>query len=237
MDFLMKNEILWLLMLVVNFGSILAVYRFLGKQGLYIWIPIACILANIQVIKLVNLFGISATLGNIVYATSFLATDIISENYGEKEARKAVVFGFVALFAMTVLMNLALLFKPAPDDFAQESLVTIFSLMPRIALASFAAYWVSQLHDVWSYNFWKRKKPGVKHIWLRNNLSTMISQLIDTVIFSVIAFWGVFPLKEFLEVMATTYLLKWIVAAADTPLVYLARIWFDKGKIKEGLMK
>ena len=235
MNFAHINELLWLATLVVNFSAILIIYRFLGKLGLYIWISIACILANIQVLKLVNVFGLTATLGNIVYATSFLATDILSENYGEKDARKAVVVGFIALFSMTVLMNLALLYRPSEADFAQDSLVIIFSLMPRITLASFTAYWVAQLHDIWAYNLWRKIKPEVRHIWLRNNLSTMVSQLIDTVIFTVIAFWGLFPFREFLEILGTTYILKWLVAVADTPLVYLARRWFDRDKIREGL--
>ena len=73
------NELLWLLMLVVNFGAILVVYRLFGKIGLFIWVPIAAITANIQVLKTVEIFGLTATLGNIVYATSFLVTDILSE--------------------------------------------------------------------------------------------------------------------------------------------------------------
>jgi uncharacterized integral membrane protein (TIGR00697 family) len=228
------NEILWLCMLLFNFVAILLIYRAMGKLGLYIWLPIACIIANIQVVKLVPLFGFEAvTLGNIVYATSFLATDILSENYGKEDARRAVFIGFIAIAAMTGLMNLALFFKPAADDFAQSSFQTIFSLMPRIALGSFAAYWVSQIHDVWAYNFWKRKKPETKFIWFRNNLSTMVSQLIDTLVFTTIAFWGVYPFRDFLIILVSAYLIKVIVAAADTPLVYIARRWFDNDKIRE----
>lgn len=223
------NELLWLAMLAANFITIIILYRTMGKLGLFIWIPISCIIANIQVVKVIDFFGFQATLGNIVYATSFLCTDILSENHGKKEANKAVIIGFVSLLAMTGLMNLALIFVPSPDDVSHSSLVQIFSLMPRIALGSFAAYFFSQLHDVWAYNFYKERHPNARYIWIRNNLSTLTSQAIDSIIFTTIAFWGVFPFSVFINILMTTYVLKAIVAACDTPLVYLARFWHDKG--------
>ncbi len=229
----MQNELLWILELFVNFGAILLAYRFFGKIGLFLWVPISIILANVQVLKAVELFGMTATLGNIVYATSFLVTDILSENYGRKEARKAVFAGFFSLLTATLIMNLSLHFRPAAADFAHESLSVIFGLLPRIAAASFAAYLVSQLHDVWAYHFWRRRFPATRHIWIRNNASTMVSQLLDTVVFTFGAFLGVFEGEVLMDIFWTTYLLKWIVAAADTPLVYLARSWKDRGWIPD----
>ncbi len=225
------NEWLWLLMLIINFLAIIIAYRLWGKLGLFIWVPIAAIIANIQVTKTIELFGFEATLGNIIYATSFLTTDILSENYGKKAARKAVGIGFFALIVMAALMNAAIWFIPAPSDFVQESMTTIFSLMPRIALASLAAYGVSQLHDIWAYDFWKSKYPAKRSIWIRNNLSTMVSQLIDSVVFTFIAFYQVFPTAVLIEITATTYFLKWIVAVADTPFIYLAKYWKDSEKV------
>lgn len=228
-----SNEILWLIMLALNFIGILLVYRFFGRIGLYAWVPIAVIIANIQVIKTVELFGLTSSLGNIVYATSFLATDILSENYGKKDAGRAVGIGFITLASLTVFMNLALLFKPAAIDFAQESMVTLYTLLPRIALASFVAYGVSQFHDVWAYSLMKSRHPEKNRIWIRNNVSTMVSQAIDSIIFVTIAFAGTIPVADFWEIAVTTYVLKWIVAAADTPLVYLAARWKRNGNIKE----
>ncbi|MBN1819529.1 MAG: queuosine precursor transporter, partial [Prolixibacteraceae bacterium] len=219
----MHNELLWLAMLLVNFFLIILAYKFFGKWGLIMWIPISVIVANIQVIQAVKLFGLAATLGNIVYATSFLVTDILSENYGKQEAKKAVWIGFFSLISMTVLMNLALVFEPlAGDDFApiaHEATKTIFELMPRIAIASLSAYLLSQRHDVWAFHFWKNRFPKDGHLWLRNNLSTMVSQLIDSIVFVVIAFYGVYEFPVLIEIFLTTYILKWIVAAFDTPFV------------------
>lgn len=219
-------------MLPANFLLIILAYKIFGKWGLIMWIPVSVIAANIQVIQTVKLFGMAATLGNIVYATSFLITDILSENYGKQEAKKAVWLGFYSLIAVTLLMNMALLFRPLEgDEFSQvtyDALSTIFKLMPRIALASLVAYILSQQHDVWAFHFWKRQFHKDNQLWIRNNLSTMVSQLIDSVIFVLIAFYGVFQNEVLFEIFITTYILKWIVAVADTPFVYWARVIFKK---------
>lgn len=219
------NEIYWVILLLVNFGLILLSYRIFGKMGLFIWVPIAGIVANIQVIQTIELFGFTATLGNIVYASSFLVTDILSENYGKKEANKAIWIGFFSLIAMTILMNLALFFNPTSEAFSQDtykSIETIFSFMPRIVLASLVAYILSQKHDIWAFHFWKKRFSSAKTLWIRNNLSTMVSQLLDSLVFTIIAFYGVFEMEILIEIFATTYILKWLVAASDTPFIYIA---------------
>lgn len=220
----MNNELLWFAEIVANFLFIILAYKLFGKWGLIMWIPISVTLANIQVVQTIELFGFVATLGNVVYATSFLITDILSENYGKREANKAVWIGFFSLIAVTVLMNITLLFEPLQgDDFAKtthEATNTIFSLMPRLAFASLTAYLLSQHHDVWAFHFWKNKYPTNRQLWIRNNLSTMVSQAIDSAVFVLIAFYGVFETNVLFEVFLTTYVLKFIVAAADTPFVY-----------------
>jgi uncharacterized integral membrane protein (TIGR00697 family) len=218
----MPNELIWMIMAFVDFLTLLLVYRIFGKEGLFAAIVISIILCNIQVLKIVEMFGLTATLGNILYGSIFLSTDILSEIHGKKEARRAVWLGFYALIFTTVIMQLAMMFKPAPDDFIDPSLRQIFSFLPRVAAASICAYLVSQMHDIWLFHILKDKTKG-RHLWLRNNLTTMISQLIDSVIFCSVAFWGVFPTGTFLEILLTTYLFKWLVALMDTPFVYLAR--------------
>ncbi|MFD2680610.1 queuosine precursor transporter [Bacillus seohaeanensis] len=219
----MFNEWFGLLFVLINFILVLIMYRLFGRNGLFAWIGISTILANLQVIKTIEIFGLTATLGNAMYGTAFLVTDILNEKYGKKDAQKAVWLGFFSLLIMTIIMQLALLFQPHPDDIAQESLATIFGFIPRIALGSLAAYLVSQFTDVYIFTYLKKKFPKDSQFWIRNNGSTMISQLLDTLVFTSIAFIGQFPFSIWIEIFLTTYILKWIVSLLDTPFGYIAK--------------
>ena len=218
----MPNEILWFIFLVVDFSLALFAIYFFGRKALYVIIAADIIVCNIQVIKTIELFGFVATLGNILYGSIFLATDLLSDVYGKKEARRGVWLGFFALIFMTVSMQLALLFQPHASDFSNEAMKTIFGFIPRITVASLIAYLTSQHHDVWAFHFWKKKTEG-RHLWLRNNASTWVSQAIDSVVFVLVAFYGVFETPVLLSILGTTYVVKVLVAALDTPVVYLGR--------------
>ncbi|MGN7177961.1 queuosine precursor transporter [Cytobacillus sp. SAFR-174] len=219
----MFNEWFGLLFAIINFILVLAMYRLFGKTGLFVWIGFSTVMANLQVVKTIEMFGLTATLGNAMYGTAFLVTDILNEKYGKEEAKKAVWLGFFTLLSMTLIMQMVLLFKPHETDFAQESLSTLFSVLPRIAAGSLAAYIVSQFTDVYIFTYLKKKFPKDGQFWIRNNGSTMISQLLDTLVFTSIAFLGVFPLEEWIQIFITTYLLKFIVAVLDTPFGYIAK--------------
>lgn len=216
------NNLLWIAFIFIDLTLIVLVYRYYGKHGLYAVIVASVIVSNIQVVKTVQLFGLVATLGNVLYAGTFFATDILNEIYGERAARRGVWLGFIGVALATLWMQIGLLFIPDVSDFAQDSMVTIFGLMPRIAAGSMVAYLLSQHHDVWSFLYWKKKTRG-RFLWVRNNASTMVSQAIDTVTFCTIALWGVFDTATWLQILATTYLLKVCVAALDTPFIYLAK--------------
>jgi len=228
----MINELLWFLLMLSNFIAITLAYRFFGKHGLYTWMAVAIIIANIQVMKTIEFFGFVTALGNIIYGTIFLATDILSENYGKKEAKKAVWIGFFTLIAVTIIMQICLAFIPHESDTLNPALEQIFSLLPRITIASLTAYLISQFHDVWIFNLLKKVFKG-KHLWLRNNISTMTSQLIDNIIFTWIAFVGFFGLfgwervfewSIIFQIFIISYIMKWIVSIFDTPFIYLSRI-------------
>jgi len=207
-------------------------YRLWGKKGLYIVIGASIIVANIQVVKTIQLFGLVATLGNVLYGSIFLSTDILSEVYGKRAARRGVWLGFCAMGLMIIWMQLGLKFIPDASDFAQESLQTIFGLMPRIAAGSLVAYLLSQHHDVFAFHYWKEKTKG-RHLWLRNCASTAVSQAIDSVVFCSIALIGVFGWNVWFEILATTYLMKFLVLVIDTPFIYWAKRLSSKVTSKE----
>ncbi len=226
----MSNELIFLVMLLIVFSSILMSFRFLGCLGLFVWIPITVILANIQVLKTVEFLGITATLGNILYAGSFLITDIMSEIYGKKTARTAVLIGFITLIMTTIIMNLAISFTPGSTDIAQPHIEALFSFFPSLTVASLLAFGVSQFHDIWSYDFWRRLRPELRFIWLRNNLSTLVSQLLDSFIFVCAAtLFGIFSWSVFAEIFVSTWLIKALVSLLDTPFIWLAA-WMNRHK-------
>ena len=215
------NELLFVVTLVVNFAGILLAYKFFGKAGLFVWIGFATVVANIEVTKCIDLFGLSLTLGNVTYGTIFLATDILSEKFGGKVARKGVLVGFFTMISFTLMTQLSLLFVPNAQDFVSESMKNIFSIMPRICVASMATYLISNMLDTYTFEFIKKKFP--KHLWFRNNGSTLTSQLVDSFLFTFLAFAGIFGLMEMVELSLTTYAVKVIIAICDTPLLYVAR--------------
>jgi queuosine precursor transporter len=218
----MINEVLWFVLLFTNFIIVILSYRLFGKTGLYIWTATAVILANIQVMKTIQIFGLVTALGNIVYSSLFLVTDIINENHSRKDAQKAVWIGFFVLISTTVIMSTTIQFIPDESDFMSEHITEIFKFLPRITFASLTAYIISQTHDVWFFSSMK-KRDHHRRLWLRNNLSTMISQLIDNTIFTLIAFLGIFSWDIIVQIFITSLIMKYIVAIFDTPFVYLAR--------------
>ncbi|WP_456329120.1 queuosine precursor transporter [Archaeoglobus sp.] len=239
----MHNELLWFALLLASFTGIIIAYRIFGRTGLYAWTAMAIVLANIQVMKTIKFFGLVTAMGNIVYGTTFLVTDILCENYGKREAKKAVEVGFFVLIVFTLLMQICLAFIPDESDTLSPALEQIFGIMPRITVASLTAYLVSQLHDVWAFDFWKRRTKG-RFLWLRNNASTMVSQLIDNAVFTWIAFVGfgifweqVFPWELIAEIFVTSYIMKFIVAALDTPFVYLAKMIKSDADRSEVILK
>ncbi|SDD50253.1 hypothetical protein SAMN05421663_11211 [Terribacillus halophilus] len=224
----MHNDLLWIAFSIINFVLLLVMYRLFGRLGLFVWVGMATVLANIQVTKTIELFGLTATMGNIIYGTIFLASDILNENYGKKIARKAVGLGFATLIMMTVIMQFVLLFNPAPSDFAQTSLSTIFGFIPRVALGSLIAFAISQYVDVWLYALVKRVLPDDKFLWVRNNVSTMLSQLLDTLVFCTIAFAGTYEGTVWLEIFISTYVLKFVVSIISTPFLYGAKRMYSR---------
>lgn len=216
------NEVLWLILVVINFSLILTAYRLWGVTGLFSFATISIILANVQALKQVTLFGMQSSMGDASYIGIYLISDILSENHGPKVARKLVGMGFFTLIATILVMSLSLDILPNSMDRSQASLVSVFSVLPRLALASFSAFLISQTYDILAYQFWRRKFPDYKYLWIRNNFSTLISQLIDNSIFTLIAFYGLFPLAHLWQMFIATCVLRGVISVMDTPFMYLA---------------
>lgn len=225
------NEILWLVLILVNFSLTLLAFRLWGKQGIYIFAVLSILLANIQALKQVDLFGLHGSMGDISYIGVYLISDILSENYGKDTARKLIGLGLFSTLAVTIIMYVSLLLIPSSYDQAQGALNTIFGIFPRFIFASLCAFGISQTYDIIAYQFWRRKFPEFRYIWVRNGMSTLVSQLIDNLIFSLIAFGGVFSVKYIFEIFITSCILRTVIAIIDTPFIYLSVL--IKPKVRE----
>lgn len=217
------NEILFFVSLIINFSCVLFSYKFFGKIGLFCWIAMATVIANVEVLKCVDIFNMALTLGNVTYGSIFLATDILNEKYGIKSAQKSVYIGFLALLAFTIFTQIDLHYISNSSDFAGEAMKTLFSITPRVCLGSMFAYFISNMLDVHLYRLLKNALPSDKFLWVRNNAATMISQFIDTIIFTLIAFAGIFTTQILFELVITTYAIKVLIAILDTPFLYVAK--------------
>ena len=220
----MPNELIFTCTVLIYLGSVLLLYKLFGKNGLFAFAIFSTLLGNIAVCKCVDLFGLSTTAGNVLYASTFLVTDILSEKYGKKDARKAVFYSFSIMLLWLLGTQLILWFTPNANDYINDSLKVVFGLVPRITIASLIGFICSQTIDVSLYHLiWKKTGDGKSKLWLRNNGSTLISQAVDTVLFTFLAFWGTYPTDVFFSILITTYLFKAIVALVDTPFIYIAR--------------
>ncbi len=220
------NELLLIISLLISFGSTVLFLRLFGKSGLFAWIGICAVFANIEVTILVHAFGMDQTLGNTLFASSFLATDILSEVYGKKDANKGVYIGIITTILFIILSVMWINYQPAEGDWAHPSVKALFSNTPRILFASLAGYAISEIFDVWLYHKWwdfTEKKSGshTKFLWLRNNFSTLLSQLVNIVVFNFGAFLGIYEIKKLVGITASCYIIYIFTSLLDTPFVYL----------------
>ncbi|MFI3169103.1 MAG: queuosine precursor transporter [Faecalibacterium sp.] len=224
----MQNEIVLILSLFIIYLGTLAFYKFLGKTGLYVWTAIATIFANIEVLILVDAFGMEQTLGNILFASTFLVTDILSEVAGKKEANKAVKIGILTSLSFICISQSWFLYQPNANDWASPAVYELFSNTPRLLLVGIIVYAIAQGFDVWFYHYIWQKTTKVwgnstKGLWIRNNGSTLISQALNTVLFNFGAFWGIYDVSTLLSICFSCYVIFIVTSLVDTPVVYLAR--------------
>ena len=224
----MPNEILIIISFLIIYGGVMLFYRFFGKNGLIAFNVVATILANIEVLLLVNAFGVEMTLGNVLFASTFLITDIMSENHSRKDANRAVISSTLWSVFFDLISQMWLLYTPSGNDWASGAFHTIFSSTPRIVCASLVVYLISQLTDVWLYHKWwdwckRRFGDESKGLWIRNNGSTMISQLLNTMLYTLFAFYGTYSFQTLISIFASSYVIYVITSLLDTPFVYWCR--------------
>ena len=229
-----NQEALWICTLMLDLACTVLMYRFFGKAGLQVAIATAIILANLQGPKLTIIFGVETSLGVIFYSSIFFATDVLSENYGKQAANQAVRMGFAVSVIILLMMSIAMLYQPSTNPATagfsiniHDAIGTILNFTPRFIFGSLLAYYISQSFDVWAFHKIKQF-TGERYLWLRNNLSTMTSQLIDTAIFSLVVWWGLVDLVTALKLGAAKYVFKIVIAMIDTLFIYWAKYFYQR---------
>ena len=216
---------------LVDLGFAVFLYRAFGKYGLYACIVFSLLLANIQGPKLTIIFGLQTSMGVILYSSIFFATDLLSEKYGKAEAQRAVIIGFCVSIMLVVLTQISLLYLPSTNPqtavyalSVHDATVTLFNYTPRFVFGSLLAYLISQSFDVWIFHKIK-EFTGEKHLWFRNTASTLASQIVDTLIYGLVVWWGIVDLVTALQLAGAKYVFKFAIAVIDTPFIYMAKSW------------
>ena len=231
-DLFMNQEFLWLVTVIYDLGLAILLYKFFGKYGLYAAVVLGIILGNLQGGKVseLELFGYSftASMGAILYSGIYFATDVLNEKYGRDEANRAVMLGFVANIAVMITLLISIQFKPS--DIAGSALEvhnaisTLAGYSPIFVIGSLTAYLISQTFDVWFFHKIK-SYTGESKLWLRNNLSTITSQLLDAMIYQFTWVLAGMDLSTAFTIAVTKYVFKVVIAGIDTIFIYWVRKW------------
>ena len=231
------NELLLIGSMLFAYGAVLVAWRFFGKAGLFAMTAFCTIVSNIEVMILIHAFGMEQTLGNMLFASSFVITDILSENENKAAAQKAVNLGIFISVVFILISQSWMVYRTADEGGVYQAIRTVFSNTPRIMFVSIAVYAISQRFDVWLYHkIWdltKRKNGDSRRfLWLRNNGATLTAQLLNNVLFTFGAFLGTYSLPTLMSILASSYLIYIVTSFCDTPVVYLARKIHEKYPLK-----
>ena len=194
--------------------------RYDALLALFVTLVIA---ANIIASKTVEFKLGFATLfapaGTLVFATTFLLTDIVNERFGRKETQRMIHLAVLAQVVFVLFSYLAVSSTPAPFYMDQAAFTTILGSVPRIAIAGLITFFISETLDAYLFQWFKRLTNG-KQLWMRNALSSLPAMVVDSALFVTLAFYGVMPI---LPLIIGLTVVKWVVGVIDIPFMYVAR--------------
>lgn len=227
--FSFSGETISLVTFFIQIILLLLMLKYFGTSGLFVYMSIAVVLGNVQVMKMgqFELYSKGLALGTITFSTVFLCTDILNEYYGKIVAKKSIHLTFTSMILSFVFMFLTLGHKPVEQDMGHEAIKYLFSPTPRLFLASLIAYLSSQIIDVLIYSALKKITP-LRLIWMRAFLSLAIAALIDNFIFSIFAWRILNPDPTSYKTLLYSYILgaygiRLICAVFSIPVIYLAK--------------
>ncbi len=190
----------------------------LGKMALGVYIALSGVLANLFVVKQIELFGFHVTASDVFAVGGILGLNLLQEIYGSEEAKKAVRASLAALILFACMSQVHLLYSPSTFDSTHGSFVSILSSAPRIVAASIGVYYLVQRLDVL---FFKFMRTGLKHFGIRVLFSLLISQALDTVLFSFFGLYGI--VESLADIMILSYAVKCAIIACSSSLALLLK--------------
>ena len=232
MEFLINNpEALWVITVFYDLLLASLLFYFFGKEGLYLAIVLGIVLSNLQGGKVSDVVIFDRTftvsMGAIMYSGIYFATDLLSEKYGRREANRAVILGALANIAVMLTLILSTFFLPSDvadsADEVHNAISTLAVYSPIFVIGSITAYLISQLFDVWIFHKIK-SITGTRMLWLRNNLSTLLSQALDTFIYTFV--WilaGQLDFSTAAAIALSKYIFKFAIAILDTIFICMFR--------------
>ncbi len=215
------NEKLIFIEIACVFSLLLLSKKLFGKAGVLAWIPAATIIANMITVKNACIFGLNTAIGSVVFASTFLATDILAECYGAKEARRGVYMGLFGAFIFMICSQIAIRYIPSAIDYANGAMIELLSMNLRISLSSILMYFIANITDVFMYEKLKVKTNG-KKMWLRNNVSTITCNCLENFGFVLLGFYGIYNFYQCIQVAFSISVIEAIVGLCDTPFLYFA---------------
>ena len=200
-----------------------------AKFGLLAMLFVTCfIVANITAFKRVEVLGLVFPSAVFAFLLAFVITDVTAEVYGGRTARELIVGGFIANMAAVILIQLAIALPAAGFWVHQDAFSLVLGYGLRITAAGMVTFVVSKNINIWIFEK-IRAKTGKRHLWLRNNGSSFVAQLIDTAMFQLLAFAGDMPWGALWAMILTSFVVKMVLDLAKTPLVYLGVWYCDRG--------
>lgn len=221
------NELLVFAVVVLMAVAILSATYF-GKPFLFAISCFIIVASNATVGIQIDVFGFAVSWGVIVYSFIYLVTDILSELFDEDSAYQLAFMNVFVQVIFWAYLTLTFLVETTVSQETLSTLEQLYATTPRITLAALIAV-VGAFVDIWVYEKIKRRYSDSQSVWsglwFRNNVSTIVGQSVNTVLFFTIALWGVVP--DLVSIIVTAIAIKAVIALVDTPLLYAARSVFE----------
>lgn len=215
----MMNELLFIVhTIVISTSALIALY--LGQAALVAFVCLQCVLANLFVVKQITLFGFSATCADAFTVGAVLGLNLLQEYFGRTIARTCIWINFFLLIFYVIVSQIHLAYIPNSYDTMQACFIPILGLMPRIVIASFVVYFIAQWADYALYGF-LRRILGDRYLVVRNVVSIMLTQLLDTVLFSFLGLYGI--IENIWQIIFISYVIKLVAIAIASPFVLFSK--------------